>query len=356
MRQLRVIHLSPTWFGDTSVRGGGERYPLELARAMARQTPTRLISFGQHSAIEMVDGFEIEIHRTWRNLRSKQSDPIGPGFITPLMWADVVHCHQVRTGLTALATVLARTFRKRVFVTDHGGGGVNWVRRLRIGQWIDGQLAQSAFAAGTLPYIGHRTKIIFAGVDEDKYSPRSTKVLGRVVFVGRLLPHKGIEFAIRGLPPAASLEIYGRPYDADYLQFLKTEASSRAVTFHTQASDNDVIAALTSACAFVMPSVYDDYRGRHQSLPELVGLAPIEAMSCGTAVVVSDVAGMPEIMPPDSGVTVPPGDPDAIQRAVEPLTTSIKHATSQGVAARAHVLNSFTWSAVADRCLEAYRA
>ena len=356
MRPLRVIHLSPTWFGDASVRGGGERYPLELARAMARQTPTRLISFGQHPAIEVVDGFEIEIHRAWRNLRSKQNDPIGPGFITPLMWADVVHCHQVRSGLTALATLLARTFRKRVFVTDHGGGGVNWVRRLRMGRWIDGQLAQSAFAAGTLPHIGHRTEVIFAGVDEDKYSPGSTKVPGRVVFVGRLLPHKGIEFAIRGLPTGAALKIYGRPYDTDYLQFLRAEASSRAVTFHTQASDKDVIAALTSACAFVMPSVYDDYRGHHQPLPELVGLAPIEAMSCGTAVVVSDVAGMPEIMPPDSGVTVPPGDPDAIRRAIEPLTTSLNHATSQGIAARAHVLSNFTWSAVADRCLAAYTA
>ena len=105
-----------------------------------------------------------------------------------------------------------------------------------------------------------------------------------------LLPHKGIEFAIRGLPPAASLEIYGRPYDADYLQFLKTEASSRAVTFHTQASDNDVIAALTSACAFVMPSVYNDDRqaiiadpkaGPYADLVEAAELCPARCIHPG---------------------------------------------------------------------------
>ena len=58
---LRVLHLSPTWFGDASVRGGGERYPLELARAMSRQTPTRLVSFGPRESLERVDGFEIEV-------------------------------------------------------------------------------------------------------------------------------------------------------------------------------------------------------------------------------------------------------------------------------------------------------
>ena len=356
MSELRVLHLSPTWFGDESVRGGGERYPLELAIAMRKRTPTRLVSFGARPGTRRVNGFDIEVHRTWRLLRGRMYDAIGPGFLPALSWANVVHCHQARSGLTALAALLARPLGKRVFVTDHGGGGVNWVRRLRIGRWIEGQLAQSRFAAATLPYVGRRTEVIYAGVDTSKYSPGCGKSPGRVVYVGRLLPHKGIETAIRGLPAGASLEIYGRPYDADYLDFIRSEASSRQVQIHISASDAQVIAALQSACAFVMPSVYEDYRGRHQALPELVGLAPLEAMACGTAAVVSDVAGMPEIIPPVGGVVVPPGDPDALRRALSPLTASVETASSQGKAAREHVMARFTWSAVAERCLAAYTA
>ena len=351
---LRVLHLSPTWFGDASVRGGGERYPLELARAMSRRTPTRLVSFGERQSLERVDGFEIEVHRTWRRLRGRTGDAVGPGFMTPLMWADVIHCHQARSGLTAMATLIGRLLRKRIFVTDHGGGGVNWVRRLRVGRWVDAQLAQSAFAGRTLPELGKRTEVVFAGVDQTKYVPGPDKAKGRVVYVGRLLPHKGIEFAIRGLPSGATLDIYGRPYDTDYLRFLEAEAVSQPVAFHTQASDQRVIEALASACAFVMPSVYDDYLGRHQGLPELVGLAPIEAMACGTAAVVSNVAGMPEIMTPDAGAIVQPGDAEAMRRALEPLTTSVDRARREGILARKHVVSQFTWDGVADRCLAAY--
>ncbi len=356
MSDLRVLYLSPTWFGDESVRGGGERYPLELAIAMRERTPTRLVSFGAKPGTRRVNGFEIEVHRTWRRLRGRMYDAVGPGFLPALGWANVVHCHQARSGLTALVALIGRPLRKRVFVTDHGGGGVNWVRRLRIGRWIDGQLAQSQFAAATLPYVGRRTEVIYAGVDTSKYSPGGDKSPGRVVYVGRLLPHKGIETAIRGLPAGASLDIYGRPYDPDYLAFIRSEASSRQVRIHISASDDEVIAALRSACAFVMPSVYEDYQGRRQALPELVGLAPLEAMACGTAAVVSAVAGMPEIIPSVGGATVPPSDPDALRRALSPLTTSVETARSQGNAARKHVETRFTWSAVAEHCLAAYTA
>ncbi len=356
MRRLRVLHLSPTWFGDESVRGGGERYPLELARAMAPHADTRLAAFGGRPGVRTVAGFDIEVQRTWRWLRGRPNDAIGPGFLRALVWADVVHCHQARTGITALAALAGRALRKRVFVTDHGGGGVNWVRRLRIGGWIEAQLAQSTFAAATLPYVGRRAEVVYAGVDADIYAPGPAKVPGRVVFVGRLLPHKGVETAIRGLPAQASLDVYGRPYDQAYLDFLRTEAAARPVRIHTRASDAQIVAALASASAFVMPSVYTNYLGRRQELPELVGLAPLEAMACGTAAVVSDVAGMPEIMPADAGAVVPPGDPAALRRALTPLTSSLDLALRRGRAARRHVLHRFTWAAVADRCLAAYTA
>ncbi len=356
MTRLRVLHLTPTWFGDESVRGGGERYPLELARAMSRRTETRLLSFGHDPGVRIVDGFPIEVRRTWLNLRGRPNDPLGPGVLGLLRWADVIHCHQARAGLTGLATALGRALRKRVFATDHGGGGVNWVRRLRVGGWIHAQLAQSQFAARSLPYVGRRLEIVYAGVDETKYRPGLAKVPGRVVFVGRLMPHKGVEHAIHGLPEGASLEIYGRPYDRAYADFLRSQARDRPVTIHDDASDDEVIAALSSAAAFVMPSVYDDYRGRHLHLPELVGLAPLEAMACGTAAIVSNAGGLPEIIAGEAGTVVPPGDPDALRAALEPLTSSLATARRRGDAARRHVLENFTWSKVADRCLTAYRA
>ena len=197
----RVLHLSATWFGEASVLGGGERYPLELARAMRERVPTRLVAFGGPPTVAEASGFPIEVSRTWRHLRGRESDAIGPGFIPAILWADVIHCHQARTGLTALATMLAHPLGKRVFVTDHGGGGVGWIRRARLGRWVDAHLAQSRFVVDTLPYLGRRTTIIHASVDPRVFAPSEAKARGEVAFVGRLLPHKGVEHAIRALPP-----------------------------------------------------------------------------------------------------------------------------------------------------------
>ena len=35
---MRVVHVAPTLFGAAGLFGGGERYPLELARALARSS------------------------------------------------------------------------------------------------------------------------------------------------------------------------------------------------------------------------------------------------------------------------------------------------------------------------------
>ncbi|MCY3914301.1 MAG: glycosyltransferase family 4 protein [Chloroflexi bacterium] len=350
----RVLHLSPTWFGEISVIGGGERFPLELARAMRDRVPTRLVAFGGPPTTADAAGFPIEVARTWRHLRSRPYDAIGPGFIPALLWADVVHCHQARTGLTALATLLARPLGKRVFVTDHGGGGVGWLRRARLGRWVHAHLAQSRFVVDTLPYLGRRTAIVHGGVDPQVFAPAAAKARGEVVFVGRLLPHKGIEHAIRALPDDAHLAVYGRPADLDYAAFLRREAEGRAVTFHENAGDRELVQALSRACVAVMPSVFEDFRGRHQQHPELLGLAALEAMACGTAVVVSQAGGLPEVVDPSYVAVVPPGDSAALRAALLPFTSDPDHAAACGARARERALRDFTWSAVADRCLAAY--
>ena len=321
---------------------------------MRDRVPTRLVAFGGPPTTADAAGFPIEVVRTWQRLRGRETDAIGPGFIPALLWADVIHCHQARTGLTALATLLARPLGKRVFVTDHGGGGVGWLRRARLGRWVHGHLAQSRFVVDTLPYVGRRTAIVNGGVDTQVFAPSAAKAPGEIVFVGRLLPHKGIEHAIRALPDHARLAVYGRPADPDYAAFLRREAEGRAVTFHEGADDREIVRALSRACVAVMPSVFDDYQGRRQHLPELLGLAALEAMACGTAVVVSQAGGLPEVVDPSYGSVVPPGDSAALRAALLPFTSNLDHAATCGAHARERVLRDFTWSAVADRCLTAY--
>jgi glycosyltransferase involved in cell wall biosynthesis len=66
-----------------------------------------------------------------------------------------------------------------------------------------------------------------------------------------------------------------------------------------------------------LPAVYNLARVlAHPAWYEGFGLPPLEAMACGTPVVVSDRASLPELVE-DAGLVVPAGDPEAWRKALE---------------------------------------
>ncbi len=49
---MRVLHVSPTWFGEGSVIGGGERFAFQLARAMASQEEVVFLTFAADARVD----------------------------------------------------------------------------------------------------------------------------------------------------------------------------------------------------------------------------------------------------------------------------------------------------------------
>src|SRR4051812_25797710 len=50
---MHIIHVVPTPFGRDGMWGGGERYPLELARALSRHTDVELLTFGRRPGLRL---------------------------------------------------------------------------------------------------------------------------------------------------------------------------------------------------------------------------------------------------------------------------------------------------------------
>jgi glycosyltransferase involved in cell wall biosynthesis len=177
------------------------------------------------------------------------------------------------------------------------------------------------------------------------------------VFVGRLMPHKGVDRLICGLPADVPLRVIGRPYDTAYRDCLHELAAGKPVTFEEDATDEDILSAYRSARVSVLPSQYRPLNAPPSPNPELLGLTLIEAMACGTPVVCTDVGGMPEVV--ESGVTglvVEPSSSRALGAAVARLTRDDATWSSMASNARRIVEQRFTWNAVAERCLAAYDA
>jgi len=352
----RVLHLSPSWFADASCIGGGERYPTELAKAMAGIVPTTLLSFSNQRGRASLG----KLGMRWlpgRPLDGNASDPLpGTGLAREIARCDILHVHQWRTAASQLATTIAAALGKRVFVTDHGNVATDLSARYRLDGLVAGFLPDSAFAARFLP-CGDGAPGLGGGVPSHllEHEPGPWPREPRVLFLGRLLPHKGLDILVRACVPDLPLTLVGRPYHAEYLRHLRDLGRDGDVEFVLDADDDEVARRLREATVLVLPSVHRDLYGNEHAMPELLGLVLLEAMACGTPVVCSDAGAMPEfVREGETGFVVPWGEVEPLAAALRRLVRDPERARSMGGAARADVLARHTWEHVARRCLDSY--
>jgi glycosyltransferase involved in cell wall biosynthesis len=351
---VRVVHVSPTYFAPESFIGGGERYVEELSAAMSRRTDVRFVSFGPRAMAERRGpSYERVI---LRNRSRKRMAPFAPGLFRQLRDADVIHCYQYYTLPTFLAALYGRLRSKKVFVSDLGGGG--WTPGYHIDQsgWITSNLPISEYAASRQPGKRRPSVTIYGGVDLARYPMRARlEHNGTVVFLGRILPHKGIHFLIQGMPAEMPLKVIGPIGDERYYRRLEELARGKRVQFIHGASDEEVRAQLRAAMALVHPTPVDA-RG-DAGVNELFGLAVIEAMACGCVPIVSNAASLPEIVEHQRcGILVAPNDPAAIVEQLDALRCDATRWRELALGARQRVVARFTWEHVVERCLNAYGA
>ena len=357
----RVLHVVPALFGrgEGGVLGGAERYALELARHMAERVPTRLVTFGERGREETLGSLKVRVIGGAWQVRGQRTNPLAPALLAELRGADVVHCHQRHVLASSVSAAVCRLTRRRVFVTDLGGGGWDVSAYVSTERWYHGHLHISEYSRRVYGHSGRpRAHVIHGGVDVEKFSPDPAVAReARAVFVGRLMPHKGIDDLIRALPDGVALDIIGQPYSEEYLRELKRLAEGKPVVFRHDCDDAELVRAYRGALCVVLPSVYRSAYGQgHESkVPELLGQTLIEGMACGAPAVCTDVASMPEVVEDKvCGFVVAPNDPAALGAAMARLRERPREAAEMGRAARLRVLEKFNWPAVVGRCLEIY--
>jgi glycosyltransferase involved in cell wall biosynthesis len=352
---VRVAHLVPAPFDpEDGIIGGAERYSFELARHMADRVPTELISFGRRERRTTVGNLGVRVLPA-HYVRGQRTNPISAQLWRALGDATVVHCHQQHVLASSAAAVFTRLRRRRVFVTELGGGGLDVSTYVSTDRWFHGHLHISEYSRHVAGHANNpRARVILGGVDTSLFSPQARDGEA-VLFVGRLLPHKGVHDLIDALPPRVPLRVIGRVMDADYLNLLRARAAGKCVTFLHDVDDAGLVEEYRRAACVVLPSVYTTPDGRTTVVPELLGQTLLEAMACGRPAICTGVASMPEIVVNgDTGFVVPPGNPQALGAAISSVLADADAADRMGARGRARVVEHFSWSKVVDRCLAAY--
>jgi len=171
-----------------------------------------------------------------------------------------------------------------------------------------------------------------------------------VLSVGVLQPRKNIEGLVRAyqrlpgdLRAAYGLVVVGKQgWLMEHLPNLVREAGP-GVHFTGYAEDEDLPALYTLAACFAYPSLYEGY-----------GLPPLEAMACGTPVLASNAASLPEVTA-GAALYADPTDTEALARSLERLLTD--EALRRNLIARGRRRASeLTWEGAARALLGVLRA
>ncbi len=353
--------MAPTPFGESGLFGGGERYPLELARALAGLVDCELVTFGgRPRVVREPGGLVVRTVRALGHLRGHPVHPLAPALPLALGGADIVHVHHPASLPGQMAVVAGRALGRAVVGTDHGLGPAGLVGMLPV--LVHHHLAVSRFSAQTWRTSGGRTTVIYGGADPDRFFPDPAERREGVLFVGRFTPHKGLDRLLRALPEGTALTCVGTAgHDAegperDYPALLARLASGRHVTFRHGVDDAELAGLYRRARVLVLPSVDRTCYGTTVPISELLGLTVLEAMASATPVICSRLGGLPEVV--EDGVTghlVEPGDVDGLRDRLAAVLGDPVAAERMGRAAREAVMDRFTWTACAARCLAVYR-
>ncbi len=163
-----------------------------------------------------------------------------------------------------------------------------------------------------------------------------------MIFVGRLVRHKGIEYllqAIRQLE-ARLLVIGGGDYAGKLRGLAESLGLGEKVVFVGHVPESEKPEYFAACDLLVLPSV---------SRLEAFGIAALEAMASGKPVVVSDVPGVREVIDDGvEGLLAEPMNPDDIAIKVRHLLEDPQERKAMGLAGRRKVEKSFTVQKVVD--------
>jgi glycosyltransferase involved in cell wall biosynthesis len=276
---------------------------------------------------------------------------------------DIIHLDEEPADAVALQTVALAGTARLVFFTWQ-----NLLRRVpppfnliqrRTFQRARMALCGNAAAVNVLRAKGYRgpTRVVPQfGFDTDLFAYRHRACLSDQPFLigsaGRLVPEKGMDLLISAaarLERPWRLEIAGDGPELAALQRLAGQLGvAERLRFLGRRPSAEMPALLARWDVLVMAS-----RSR-PNWKEQFGRAAVEAMSCGTPVIVARSAELPNVVG-DAGLTFPEGDVPALLTCLQQLAASPHLRTELGAAGRARVVAHFTQRAVAAATYDAYQ-
>ena len=205
--------------------------------------------------------------------------------------------------------------------------------------------------ATALGITENHISVIPMGVDS-QYTfvpPATNTVREGLIFVGRLVDKKGIEYLIRALPqvleknPQQRLTVIGDgPLKESLLDLCSSISVEHAVSFAGSLPNQEIPAYLQKSAIAVIPSVVTA-SGDQEGAP----VAIMETLACGCATIVSDYPGARDIIIDNhNGLLVSTNSSTQIAEKINYLLANPDAWRSLGEQGRDTIVNNFDWQVI----------
>ncbi len=215
---------------------------------------------------------------------------------------------------------------------------------------ISRQIEEALIAGGV---SGKHVRTVYSGIDlsegqlvyDDQVIRRMIGATNEAVLLGtvaNLFPRKGYEVMLQALPaivravPTVHYVIVGSD-DHGYADRLKRLAHELKISdrVHIVGFQDPVRPFLASLDLYVHPALMEGF-----------GIAVVEAMAMGKAVVATTTGGLPEVVAQgETGLLVPPGDADSLAAAVVTLLKDRARREHMGLCGKARARERFSLEA-----------
>ena len=266
---------------------------------------------------------------------------------------DVLHLHEPMTPVICTATL--SWARVPVVATFHASGSLGWLHAGKP-MWgflmdrIDRRIAVSPAARETASrWFPGDYDVIPNGVLIPEHADAAGRE-HRIVFVGRHDPRKGMPVLLRAWPEihrrtGVRLRIVGADPLMVRLAMTRAGVATDGIDPLGFLSQDDLTEELSTAKALIAPSLGG----------ESFGMVLTRAFACAAPVVASDISGYRDVMTDETGVLVPPGEPEALADGVVGLLEDEPRRERFGAAARRLAQERYSWDDIGRRLAEIYR-
>lgn len=132
--------------------------------------------------------------------------------------------------------------------------------------------------------------VVYNGIDTNKFKVSTGVKNGRFIFIGNLIPTKGLDILIEAVKTLADknivIDVYGKGnHESEYISLIKKYKLESNFVFKGTVENTEIPNIVKNYEALILPTKYETF-----------GIVLIESLASGVPVLASDLCAVPEIV------------------------------------------------------------